>query len=126
MTRTLPRQGIGWLATATAIAWLGFYVHNVADLPGQTLLSPETSLPTLITFALLLTCVFIPTSRVALWMLFGCGMLNLVGGAMSVLPLPFLPFSPEQSARHYLFHVVYAATQVPLVLLTWRRLRPQP
>jgi len=35
---------------------------------------------------------------------------------LSVLPLPVLPFTPEQSLRHYSFHVLYAATQVPLLV----------
>ena len=119
MTDTQSRQRLGRLAAATAIAWLGFYIHNVAELPGQTLLSPETLLPTLITVALFLACWLFPTSGVALWLLFGWATLNLVGGAMSVLPLPLLPFYPEQSVRHYAFHVVYAVAQVPLIILIW-------
>ena len=39
--------------SAATISWLGFLVHNVADLPGQTLLSPETLWPSLTTAALL-------------------------------------------------------------------------
>ncbi len=34
------------------LSWLGFFVHNTADLPGQTLLSPETAYPTLVYVAL--------------------------------------------------------------------------
>jgi sugar phosphate permease len=45
------------------------------------------------------------------------GLLHLVGGGiLSVLPLPFLPFAPEQSVSHYLFHAIYAWAQIPLVL----------
>jgi hypothetical protein len=29
------------MSAAATISWLGFLVHNVADLPGQTLLSPK-------------------------------------------------------------------------------------
>ena len=125
MTDTQPRQRLGWLAAATAIAWFGFYLHNVADLPGQTLLSPDTLFPTLITAALFAACCLLPTSKVTLWLLFGWAMLNLVGGALSVLPLPILPFYPEQSLRHYAFHLVYAVTQIPLILLTWMFLHPR-
>lgn len=35
-----------------------------------------------------------------------------------MLPLPFLPFDPEQSVQHYLMHVVYAVGQMPLLVLT--------
>ena len=48
----------------------------------------------------------------------GWGVLNLViGGIVTVLPLPILPFAPEQSVTHYAAHVVYTLGQVPLVLL---------
>jgi hypothetical protein len=51
-------------------------------------------------------------------------MLNLViGGIVTVLSLPFLPFVPEQSVTHYGAHVVYTLGQVPLVVLSYRALR---
>jgi hypothetical protein len=50
--------------------------------------------------------------------------LNLViGGIVSVLPLPILPFVPEQSLTHYGAHVVYTLGQVPLVVVAWRAIR---
>ncbi|MGH2602738.1 MAG: hypothetical protein ACRDJ9_25560, partial [Dehalococcoidia bacterium] len=49
--------------------------------------------------------------------------LNLIGGAvLSVLPLPFLPFKPEQSLRHFAFHVLYGVTQIPLLIVMTRYL----
>jgi hypothetical protein len=36
-----------------ALAWLGMYVHNVADLPNLTLSSPENLLPGLVWLLLL-------------------------------------------------------------------------
>jgi hypothetical protein len=50
-------------------------------------------------------------------------LLNAVGGALSVLPLQFLPFRPEQTMSHYLIHGIYLATQVPLVVALVRSLR---
>jgi hypothetical protein len=47
----------------------------------------------------------------------------LVGAILTVLPLPILPFIPEQTAGHYLAHFIYLVTQVPAVVLLWR-LRP--
>ena len=38
---------------------------------------------------------------------------------VTVLPLPILPFEPEQSATHYLAHLVYALGQVPLLVVGW-------
>ena len=123
MTHSMSRRRTGWVAASTALAWLGFYIHNIADLPGQTLLSPETSLPTLITFLLFLAWWRFPPARVATWLLLGWGVLNLIGGALSVIPFPFLPFYPEQTLWHYLFHVLYAVTQLPLIGLLWAALR---
>jgi hypothetical protein len=62
--------------------------------------------------------------RAAVALLLGWAVLNLVvGGVLSVLPLPVLPFAPEQTLRHYSFHALYAATQVPLIIQTCRELR---
>jgi hypothetical protein len=96
--------------------------RNVADLPGQTLLSRETSLPTLVTLVLFLAWWRFASRRVTLWLLSGWGLLNLIGGGLSVIPLLFLPFEPEQSVRHYFFHVVYGAAQLPLIYLMRVRL----
>lgn len=107
------------VVAAAVIAWLGLLVHNVADLPDQTLLSPETLWPSLVTAALI---ALYATGRVRLAGigLFGWALLNLVGGTLSVLPLPVLPFEPEQTLRHYTFHLVYAATQVPLLMMSYQ------
>jgi hypothetical protein len=123
MIHSMTQRRAGWVAASTALAWLGFYLHNVADLPGQTLLSPETSLPTLVTLVLFLAWWRFASRRVTLWLLFGWGVLNLIGGGLSVIPFPFLPFEPEQSVRHYFFHVVYGAAQLPLIYLMRIRLR---
>lgn len=108
---------------ATALAWAGFFVHNLADLPGQSLLRPESLVPTLLTVAILPLWLVPATRTWGAWLLLIWGALNLMGGALSVLPLPFLPFAPEQSVQHYAFHGLYAATQLPLVLvcISWLR-----
>jgi hypothetical protein len=108
---------------SAGLASAGLVVHNVADLPGQSVLSPESSLPTLVSVALVILWLVPATRRLGAWLLLGWTTLNLVGGALSVLPLSFLPFAPEQSVTHYLFHVGYAVTQLPLlwVCLAWVR-----
>lgn len=107
---------------AVAVAWLGFVLHNVADLPQQTLLSPETLYPTLIYIGLTVLL------RWTVWPLFTWTLLNMLGGGLiSVLPLPILPFDPDQSLRHYSFHLIYALTQFPLLWLTFQATRhPEP
>ena len=109
---------------AVVVSWLGFFVHNVADLPGQSILSPESMYPTLV-FFVLLALWFVPRVRtVATWALLVWALLHFVGGAvLSVLPLPILPFSPDQSLHHYLFHGLYGVLQVPLIVLCIARLR---
>jgi hypothetical protein len=114
---------------AAAVSWLGFLVHNVADLPGQTLVSPETLGPSVVTAALVVAYAvgWRWVAAVDLWV---WATLNLIGGALSVLPLPVLPFEPEQTLRHYSFHVLYAVTQIPLLVassrLVFGRSHPEP
>jgi hypothetical protein len=115
--RRLPRKKS--VVAAAVIAWLGLLVHNVADLPDQTLLSPGTFWPSLVTAALLAAYWRCPARAAALGLL-GWALLNLVGGALSVMPLPALPFDPQQTLPHYSFHLLYAATQVPLLAVSHR------
>lgn len=123
VARTPPWSAL--IIVTTAFAWLGFFIHNIADLPGQTILSPESLFPTLVTLALLVLWLVPATRTLGAWALLVWAALNLVGGALSVLPLPILPFVPEQSFEHYAFHVVYAVTQVPLIVVcvAWLRRR---
>jgi hypothetical protein len=103
------------MAAAAVLAWLGMYVHNVADLPNLTLLSAENALPGLVWLLLLGLWWAVPSRVWPAALLLGWGLLNLVGAFATVLPLPVLPFKPEQSLHHYVFHVVYALTQLPLL-----------
>jgi hypothetical protein len=108
---------------AFAASWVAMLAHNQFELP----LSPidiENTGPLLVDLALLTAYWRRPTSRVVLVAILCWALLNLViGGLVTVLPLPLLPFAPEQSLSHYLAHVVYAAGQVPLVLLSMASLR---
>lgn len=107
---------VALVVAATALAWTGFLVHNLADLPGQSILSPESLFPTLV-WMLALALWIVPATRTAgACMLLTWAVINLVGGAISVLPLPVLPFEPEQTLAHYAFHGLYAATQLPLIV----------
>ena len=67
-----------------------------------------------------------PRARWPVVAMLAYGALMLIGGGLSVLPLPILPFSPEQSYAHYLSHAVYAAAQLPLVVACLQRLWPNP
>lgn len=119
-----PRAAPGLGVPAGAlIGWTGMFVHNLAELPGQSLLSPESLVPLIVTVALIAGWFTRNRNGVTVGLL--CwGLLHLLGGGvLSVLPLPFLPFAPEQSASHYLFHAIYALAQLPLIFSTvgWLR-----
>ena len=113
---------------AVAVSWLGEFVHNVADMPDLALLSPENVIPALIAAGLFLSCWLLPSRRAPPVLLLVWGALNLVGGEMTVIPFGFLPFYPEQTLKHYLFHVLYAAAQLPPIYVATPgpRLRASP
>jgi len=117
---------LGRWAIAFGMSWVAMLAHNQFEL----LLTPldiENSGPLLVDLALLGAYWRFPTSRVVQVAILGWAVLNLViGGVLTVLPLPVLPFVPEQSLNHYLAHVLYAAGQVPLVLLAVSALRQRP
>ena len=120
--RVTPQQA-GRVGTCAALAWLGMYIHNWADLPGLKLVSIENSGPAAVWVLVFALWWRFAGRWWAAWPLAGWGVLNLVGGAISVLPLPFLPFAPEQSLRHYGFHVLFAAAQLPLLAVVRAELR---
>ena len=110
------------MAAALVVSVLSMLAHNLYELP----LSPidvENSGPIVFAGILGMAYAVSPDSKAVTAALLGWGVLNLViGGVVSVLPLPILPFVPEQSVTHYGAHVVYTLGQVPLVLLAYRAL----
>lgn len=117
----------GAMAAALAVSWASMLAHNLYELP----LSPidvENSGPLFVAAGLGISYALSRGSKAATAAALGWGLLNLViGGMVSVLPLPILPFVPEQSLTHYGAHVVYTLGQAPLVLAAWRALRsPRP
>ena len=126
-TRTATGPAPGRMAIAFVVSWGAMLAHNQLELP-LTPFDIENSGPLLVDLALLAAYWLRPTSRVVQVAILGWAVLNLViGGVVTVLPLPVLPFVPEQSLAHYLAHVFYAAGPVPLVLLAMAALRqPAP
>ena len=114
------------MAGTVGLAWFGMYVHNIADLPNLTLSSFENVLPGLVWLLLFGLWWAVPNRSWPAKLLLAWGLLNLVGGFATVLPLPVLPFKPEQSLRHYSFHVLYALAQLPLLRIARHELRPPP
>ena len=113
----------GAMAAALTVSALSMLAHNLYELP-LTPIDLENSGP--IGFAVILGVAYAlrPDSKAVATTALGWGVLNLViGGMVSVLPLPILPFVPEQSVTHYGAHVVYTLGQIPLVVLCYRALR---
>lgn len=111
------------MALAVAASWGSMLAHNLYSLP----LAPidmENSGPLIVAAGLLAAYWLRPNSRPVTVAILAWALLNLVvGGIITVLPLPFLPFEPEQSVNHYLAHVAYSLGQVPLTALTLAALR---
>jgi hypothetical protein len=111
------------MAGALALSAASMLAHNLYELPLGPL-DLENAGP--IAFAGLLALAYAarPDSRFVAAAALGWGLLNFViGGMVTVLPLPILPFVPEQSLTHYGAHLVYSVGQVPLVVLGARALR---
>jgi hypothetical protein len=103
---------------ALAIAWLGLWAHELYRAPAQFGMTLDGSLPLLLVAIVLLAWwLLVARKRAPALGLLVYGLINGLGGFLSVLPLPFLPFAPEQTVEHYLIHVVYAMCQTPLVAI---------
>lgn len=110
------------LVFTAVLAWLGLWFHDARELPGFGL-TPDSVLMGLIAAALVVVAWRAEKARGPYLALAGYGALMLFGGALSVLPLPILPFVPPQTLSHYFNHATYAAAQVPLILLSLSRFR---
>lgn len=108
-----------WMAAALAVSWGSMLVHNLYELPLGPL-DLENAGPLAVAAGLGLAYAARPCSWSIGVAALGWGALNLgVGGVLTVLPLPILPFAPEQSVSHYAAHAVYTIGQAPLVVLAY-------
>ncbi len=113
------------IGTLTFLSWLGAYIHTTLELQ-LPVWRPENSVPALIGLLLFLGSWRQPhRRRLWIWLLLGWTVVGhlLLGALFSVLPLPLWPFVPEQSAGHYLSHVIYGVAQLPLIWVLWQELR---
>jgi hypothetical protein len=119
-----PRPSALAIYATSALAAGGMLAHNVLELGPAFLLDPQTLIPLGI-FAILAILAARETAGRATWLaLFAWSALNLVaGGILSVLPINLFPFQPDQSLEHYLVHVMYTLTGLPLVLMAWSGIR---
>jgi len=121
---TIERETI-LIAALTFLSWLGAYTHTTMELQ-LPVWRPENSFPALVGLVLFLGWWRQPARRrVWSWLLLAwtAGAHLFVGALLSVLPLPILPFVPEQSAGHYLSHVIYGIAQFPLIWALWKEMK---
>lgn len=114
----------GVLAAFGILAYLGALAHNLISLPGPPPLSVENIGPLVVYAGLIASYWAWPRSRVVAALLVSWTVVNvLVGGVVTVLPVPFLPFAPEQTLSHYLAHAIYIAAGLPLTIASLRIFR---
>ena len=116
-------NGALWLSIAVGLSVLGMAVHTVTEFGYSGLLDPRTGMVPFVTVqaSLLVLWWIRPSARSgASLALLATALLQLIGGAvLSILPLPFLPFAPDQTVSHYLSHIVLGITQIPLIVIPW-------
>ena len=113
------------IAALTFLSWLGVYIHTAIELQ-LPVWRPENSVPALIGLVLFLGW-WRDAQRRRLWtwvlLAWTAGGHLIMGALLSVLPLPFFPFVPEQSAGHYLSHAIYGLAQLPLIWMLWKEIQ---
>ena len=116
------------VATMMILSWLGMTIHNQVELPSLTWYRAEYVLPTLVSLLLFAGWWRQPNNRrIWAWAILAWSALHfIVGGFLSVLPLPIWPFSPEQNLRHYLAHLIYLLLQIPIILFASRQILGLP
>jgi hypothetical protein len=109
------------MAVALAVSAFGAWYHNTREFPGMPLTAPE--MLSAIVPAVVILVWWLVRPGLALWWVtvVWVVLLNLVVGAvLTALPLPFLPFEPEQSMSHYMTHLLYLLAQIPAIYLLFR------
>ena len=128
--RATPRQVL-ITGACVCLSILGLLLHNAREFGASALADASTGT---IPYGLLQLSLFVawilssqlrPALEIALVLTAAIQLLG--GGVVSVLPLSFLPFEPEQSFDHYISHVILAFLQLPLLIYPLRlRSRRKP
>jgi hypothetical protein len=121
------RQRVWLTGSAVALALAGGIVHNLMEFGAAPVIRSANGE---VVVAIIWIALFVMwwrasrKRRATAWAIAAFALLHLVAGAiLTVLPLGFLPFEPEQSVSHYLAHVIYGVSQIPILLLALREIR---
>jgi hypothetical protein len=105
------------VVVATAVSWLGLWVHELHRVPRLLGFTPVGDLFMLPIAAGLALWWSRSRGAPAACALAIYATVNLVGAVVTILPLGWLPFVPDQTVAHYAAHVIYAVCQLPLLTL---------
>jgi hypothetical protein len=118
-------RGVAMVA-AVIVSALGLAFHTVREFGWSALWNPASGMIPVLAVQVALLVAWLRADRPARGLakaLLAMGVIQLVGGAIiSVLPLPILPYAPDQSLQHYISHVGYGIAQLPLIWVTLRAL----
>ena len=124
LSSTNPQRRL--MAAAVLLAVAGSLAHNVMEFGWASLLMMETfSIPWSLIWAAALGFWLRSggKNRAALWTMLVLASMNFfVGAVLSVLPTGMFTFDPEQSDDHYVSHVIYGVTQIPVLFVVARDL----
>jgi len=118
----MVKHRLGSVAAVLALSWLGILFHDFRHFGGP---SPQASIPALV-IALVLFFAwwrFPQRQRVVSMIMVTFGVLWLLAAIFSVMPLRIWWFVPEQTLSHYTTHMVWSATQLPLIWVMVSQIR---
>jgi hypothetical protein len=116
---------IGVTIAAVVVSLLGMAFHTVREFGWPALWNPASGMIPVLAVQVALVAAWLRADRPRglTKALLGTGVIQVLGGAIiSVLPLPILPYIPDQSLQHYISHVGYGIAQLPLIGVTLRAL----
>ena len=113
------------VVVAIAVSWIGLWVHELHRVPRLLGFTPDGDLFMLPIAAGLAFWWSRSRGAPAAWALAIYATVNLVGAVVTILPLGWLPFVPDQTVAHYAAHVIYAVCQLPLLTLAILQLQPR-
>lgn len=104
------------LQIAAGVALSGFWLHELIRVPALLGLTPDGfAIDLMVTVGLVAAIQSRPLIRAWRWALVAWTVITLLAAALTVLPLGWLPFKPEQTPTHYAVHVVFGLCQLPLL-----------